>query len=77
MKDLVSQRTVGICFGYEDINDHDELHRDPLLATVCGKLDPTGKHRKNERDRGKALAGKSTLNRLENYGVGTVENLKY
>ena len=63
--------------GYEDINDHDELRRDPLLATVCGKLDPTGKHRKKERDRGKALAGKSTLNRLENYGVGTAENLKY
>ena len=57
VKDLVSQRTVGICLGYEDINDHDELRRDPLLATVCGKLDPTGKHRKNERDRGKALAG--------------------
>ena len=55
VKDLIAQRAVGLCLGYEDINDHDELRRDPLLATVCGKLDPTGKHRSHERDRGKAL----------------------
>jgi hypothetical protein len=77
VKELITQRTVGLCLGYEDTNDHDELRRDPLLATVCGKLDPTGSKRKHTRDRGNALAGKSTLNRLETYGVGTQENQKY
>lgn len=62
LKELIAQRMVGICLGYEDVNDHDELARDPLLATVCGKLDPTGADRRTERDRGSALAGKSTLN---------------
>jgi len=77
VKELIAQRTVGICLGYEDVNDHDELRRYPLLATVCGKLDPTGADRRNERDRGHALAGKSTLNRLETYGVGKGRNWKY
>jgi hypothetical protein len=77
VKELIAQRTLGICLGYEDLNDHDELRRDPLLATVCGKLDPTGAKRRNERDRGIALAGKSTLNRLETFGVGTPESQKY
>ena len=77
VKEMIAQRTVGLCLGYEDTNDHDELRRDPLLATVCGKLDPSGQNRRHERDRGKALAGKSTLNRLETYGAGTLENLRY
>ena len=68
--DLVAQRVYGLALGYEDLNDHDELRLDPLLATVVGKADPTGTARRCERDRGKALAGKSTLNRLEG-GVGT------
>jgi hypothetical protein len=51
--------------GYEDLNDHDVLMRDPLLAILSGKKDPTGGNRRREQDRGKALAGKSTLNRLE------------
>jgi hypothetical protein len=63
--DLVSQRIYGICLGYEDLNDHDDLRLDPLLAALVGKLDPKGGDRRLERDRGKALAGKSTLNRLE------------
>ena len=29
---------------------------------LVGKSDPTGRNRKDEKDRGKALAGKSTLN---------------
>jgi hypothetical protein len=77
VKELIAQRTIGICLGYEDLIDHDELRRDPLLATVCGKLDPTGANRRNERDRGIALAGKSTLNRLETFGVGKAENQRY
>jgi hypothetical protein len=51
--------------GYEDLNDHDELRHDPMLAVLVGKKDPTGDTRLRSRDRGKALAGKSTLNRLE------------
>ncbi len=68
--DLVAQRVYGLALGYEDLNDHDELRLDPLLATVVGKADPTGSARRCKRDRGKALAGKSTLNRLEG-GIGT------
>jgi len=63
--DLVSQRIYGLCLGYEDLNDHDDLRVDPLLAALVGKADPKGRDRHRERDRGKALAGKSTLNRLE------------
>jgi len=63
--DLVSQRVYALCLGYEDLNDHDDLRRDPLLAALVGKRDPKGRDRQKERDRGKALAGKSTLNRLE------------
>ena len=63
--DLVAQRVYGLALGYEDLNDHDELRADPLLAAVVGKTDPTGAQRLRERDVGKALAGKSTLNRLE------------
>ena len=36
VRELVAQRAVGLCLGYEDLNDHDELRRDPGLATVCG-----------------------------------------
>ena len=63
--DLVKQRVFGLCLGYEDLNDHDQLRHDPLLAVLVGKKDPLGNDRLRKRDRGKALAGKSTLNRLE------------
>ena len=62
---LVAQRIYGLALGYEDLNDHDQLRRDPLLAVLVGKVDPTGQDRSRERDLGCALAGKSTLNRLE------------
>ncbi len=55
---LVGQRVLGIALGYEDINDHDELRHDPALAATLGRL-AAG------RSRCAALAGKSTLNRLE------------
>ena len=65
VEQLVAQRIYGLALGYEDLNDHDRLRFDPLLATLVGKEDPTGQERVRQRDRGKALAGKSTLNRLE------------
>lgn len=65
VEELLRQRIYGLALGYEDLNDHDELRHDPLLATVVGKKDPSGADRSAERDHGKALAGKSTLNRLE------------
>lgn len=63
--ELVAQRVYGLAHGYEDLNDHDELRHDPLMAVLVGKKDPTGQDRRECGDRGKALAGKSTLNRLE------------
>jgi len=63
--ELVAQRVYGLALGYEDVNDHDELRRDPLLATLVGKADPSGRSRRRESDRGNPLAGKSTINRLE------------
>jgi hypothetical protein len=65
VQDLLAQRLYGVCLGYEDLNDHDRLRCDPALAVIVGKEDPKGEHRRDKRDRGKALAGKSTLNRLE------------
>jgi len=65
VEELVRQRVLALALGYEDLNDHDVLRSDPLLATIVGKADPTGGDRLQEQDRGKPLAGKSTLNRLE------------
>ena len=55
---LVGQRLFGIALGYEDINDHDELRHDPVMAVLAGKL---------EAGRANCApgAGKSRLNRLE------------
>jgi hypothetical protein len=63
--ELLKQRIFGLCLGYEDLNDHDQLRHDPLLAILADKRDPQGNDRLHAADRGKALAGKSTLNRLE------------
>jgi hypothetical protein len=63
--DLLAQRVLALCLGYEDLLDHDLLRKDPLLAAVVGKADPAGRDRRRASDRGSALAGKSTLNRLE------------
>ena len=62
---MLRQRILGLALGYEDINDHDRLRHDPLLAAVCGRADVLGEERHMEADRGRPLAGKSTLNRLE------------
>lgn len=77
VEELIAQRVYGLALGYEDLNDHDDLRRDPLLAAAVGKTDPTGRGRKRPRDRGKALAGKSTLNRLELTPVGADADSRY
>ena len=58
MVTLVGQRVFGIALGYEDLNDHDELRHDPLMAVLAGKLEA-------RRQDCAPVAGKSTLNRLE------------
>ena len=56
---IVGQRIFGLVLGYEDLNDHDELRKDPVFKTLAGKLAPV------LRSNCEALAGKSTLNRVE------------
>jgi hypothetical protein len=58
--EMLAQRIYGLALGYEDLNDHEELRRDPLLAVLAGK-----------RALEEPLAGKSTLNRLELTPVGS------
>ena len=65
VQQMLAQRIYGLALGYEDLNDHERLRLDPLLATACEKLDPLGEDRFNPAHRGVALAGASTLNRLE------------
>jgi Transposase DDE domain group 1 len=77
VRELVGQRVYGLALGYEDLNDHDQLRRDPMLAVLAEKKDPTGESRVRERDQGKALAGKSTLNRLELTKAEVSESERY
>jgi hypothetical protein len=65
VEELVGQRVLAQAIGYEDLNDHDTLRDDALLALAAGKRDLMGERRRRETDRGHALAGRSTLNRLE------------
>jgi hypothetical protein len=62
---LVAQRVYGLALGYEDLNDHEQLRDDPLLRVLVGKAEPGQE----------ALAGKSTLNRME-LGDGTPNRYK-
>ncbi len=63
VRTLVGQRVFGIALGYEDLNDHDHLRFDPLMAVLAGKL-------KARRKDCAPVAGKSTLNRLEHAPKG-------
>jgi hypothetical protein len=54
LPEMLAQRIYGLALGYEDLNDHEQLRSDPLLAVLSGK-----------RELDEPLAGKSTLNRLE------------
>lgn len=65
--ELIAQRVYALALGYEDLNDHDVLRLDPLLATLVGKKNPN-----NE-----PLAGKSTLNRLELTPVRASKKSRY
>ena len=62
--EMLSQRIYGLALGYEDINDHEQLRKDPLFGVLAGR---------EEVDT--ALAGKSTLNRME-LGAGTKDRYK-
>ena len=57
LSEMLAQRIYGLALGYEDLNDHEQLRCDPLLAVLSGK-----------RKLDEPLAGKSTLNRLELVG---------
>jgi len=63
LPELLAQRIYAAALGYEDLNDHQHLRRDPLLATACGKEDPLGAKRPFHP--GAPLAAPATLNRLE------------
>jgi hypothetical protein len=65
VEQLLDQRLYGLSLGHEDLNDHNKLRLDPLLAVACEKSDPLGMDRVRPEHRGVALAGASTLNRLE------------
>ena len=75
--ELLRQRVMGLALGYEDLNDHERLRHDPLMALLAGRKDITGQDRRDAQDRGKPLAGKSTLNRLELTPVGADADSRY
>jgi Transposase DDE domain group 1 len=63
---LLKQRVYGLALGYEDLNDHEQLRYDPLLALVAG-----------QRELGEPLAGKSTLNRMELVPTDSASKQRY
>jgi hypothetical protein len=62
--EMLSQRVYGLAMGYEDINDHEQLRKDPVFGILAGR-----------EELEKPLAGKSTLNRME-LGDGTKDRYK-
>jgi hypothetical protein len=62
--EMLSQRIYGLALGYEDLNDHEQLRKDPVFGILAGSADL------NE-----PLAGKSTLNRME-LGSGAKDRYK-
>ena len=63
---LVRQRVYGLALGYEDLNDHDALRHDPLIAVLA-----------DSPDLAVPGAGKSTLNRLELTGATVGDQARY
>lgn len=66
VEQMLAQRVYGLALGYEDLNDHDQLRRDPLMSVLSGK-----------RDLSTALASKSTLCRLERTPDSGAEQQRY
>jgi hypothetical protein len=64
IQEMLAQRIYGLALGYEDLNDHEQLRKDPLFGVLAGRADAQT-----------TLAGKSTLNRLE-LGAGTKDRYK-
>ena len=64
VEELVAQRLCALALGYEDLNDHADLRRDPLLAVAANKSDPLARDR-DESQQGRALAAPATLQRME------------
>jgi len=62
--EMLSQRIYGLALGYEDLNDHEQLRSDPVFGVLSGREEGS-----------QALAGKSTLNRME-LGAGTPDRYK-
>jgi len=66
LSEMLAQRIYALALGYEDLNDHEELRRDPLLGVLAG-----------QRELEEPLAGKSTLNRLELTPAGEPHTERY
>jgi len=66
VEQMLAQRVYGLALGYEDLNDHDQLRRDPLLGVLAGKREPD-----------QPLASKSTLCRLERTPATGAERDRY
>ena len=64
IQEMLAQRIYGLALGYEDINDHEQLRKDPVFGILAGR-----------EDLNEPLAGKSTLNRME-LGAGTNDRYK-
>lgn len=77
VEELVAQRILGLACGYEDLNDHDTLRDDVLFALGSARQDLLGEKRQSQQGRGHALAGKSTLNRLELTPADASESSRY
>src|SRR5207302_5387925 len=63
VEEMLSQRIYGLALGYEDLNDHEQLRKDPLFGVLADRAELDS-----------PLAGKSTLNRME---LGTGINSRY
>ena len=59
VESLIKQRVMGLALGYEDLNDHDSLRQDPLLALLSDVADPSGQDRRRAQDKGCALRARA------------------
>ena len=57
VEELLGQRIYGLCLGYEDLNDHDQLRTDPMLAVAVNKADPLGERRRAGLRSGEGAGG--------------------